>query len=190
MRNIRFFLIFFSLSLLLMVPLGLNGHGLIAYMKVTAIKFMKIILTLAFVFATFTAAASDPEESPLRFQPCPGVVVDITVSKEKIDYSVTTFGDPKHTLLPLEIETQPRVEVNDFNFDGCKDFSVWYLDEGMGKYAIHRVFIYQRQTQTFIQAAPRCGEEFLNLRINKARRSLNSTYYSNNRAMTCTTRLK
>ena len=37
MRNIRFSLIFFSISLLLMVTLGLNGHGLIAYIKVTAV---------------------------------------------------------------------------------------------------------------------------------------------------------
>jgi hypothetical protein len=151
---------------------------------------MKIILTAAFILAAFGTAASGPEEGSVTFKPCTSVEVNITASKAKIDYRVTTVGETKRTLLPLEIETQPHVEVNDFNFDGYKDFSVWYLDEGMGKYTIHRVFIYQPKSQTFVEAIPSCGEEFLNLRVNKAKRSLNSTYYSNNRPLNCSTWLK
>lgn len=53
---------------------------------------------------------------------------------------------------------------------------MWYLDEGMGKYTIHRVFIYDPKSKDFVEAAPRCGEEFLNFRVDKVKGRLLSTY--------------
>jgi hypothetical protein len=150
---------------------------------------MKTTLTATLILAAFASAASEPDESSVTFQPYSGVVVNLTASKSKIEYDLTTLDEPKRrTLIALEVETQPHVEISDFNFDGYKDFSVWYLDEGMGQYSIHRVFIYQPKSRSFLEALPRCGEEFLNLRINKAKKSLTSTYYSNNRPLNCSTR--
>lgn len=144
---------------------------------------------LSFLCLALLAFASSATESTAKFKPCPQVAVDVVVSKASIEYRVVTSGVEQKKSVQLEIETEPRIEIGDFNFDGLRDFSVWYLDEGMGKYTIHRVFIYDPKSTDFVEAAPRCGEEFLNLRVDKAQRSLLSTYYVNARPMKCSTRL-
>lgn len=142
------------------------------------------------LFLTLLTCASAVAEPSANFQPCPKVAIDVTVSKSSIDYTIATSGAERKKSIQLEIETQPHVELNDFNFDGLQDFSVWYLDEGMGKYTIHRVFIYDSKSNDFVEAAPRCGDEFLNLIVDKSKRKLISTYYINTQPMTCSTRLK
>ncbi len=79
--------------------------------------------------------------------------------------------------------------MRDFNFDGHLDFEIWYVDEGMGKYTVHRVFVFRPESVTFTEVSPKCGDEFLNLKVNKAKRNLTSTYYVKNRAVLCSTRL-
>lgn len=38
------------------------------------------------------------------------------------------------------------MQVDDFNFDGVKDFAVSQVDDGMGTYDYYRIFVYQAQT--------------------------------------------
>jgi len=90
--------------------------------------------------------------------------------------------------LAVEAETARNIVVDDFNFDGKNDFSVWYLDEGMGKYSIHRVFVYSSKQNTFVEQFPDCGDEFINLRIDKKRKRLLSTYYQKNIPRICATK--
>lgn len=148
---------------------------------------MQIIPLLCLMLWACASAAAEPAAN---FQPCPKVAVDVTVSKSSIDYTVVTSGAERKKSVQLDIETRPHLELNDFNFDGLQDFSVWYLDEGMGKYTIHRVFIYDLRSNDFIEAAPRCGDEFINLRVDKIRRELISTYYMNTQPVSCSTRLQ
>lgn len=121
---------------------------------------------------TLLTCASVTAEPTANFQPCSKVAVDVTVSKSSIDYAVTTSGTETKKSVRLDIEVKPHLELSDFNFDGLQDFPVWYLDEGMGKYTIHRVFIYESKSGDFIEAAPRCGDEFLNLKVNEIKREL------------------
>jgi hypothetical protein len=128
-------------------------------------------------------------KSTANFQPAPGITVTVTTSRSAINYTITSAKDSKPNSIPLEIESQPNVRVQDFNFDGYLDFEVWYVDEGMGKYTVHRVFVFSPDSLTFTEALPKCGDEFLNLKVNKTRRALISTYYVENRVLTCLTRL-
>jgi hypothetical protein len=57
------------------------------------------------------------------------------------------------------------LDVNDYNFDGHKDFSVWYVGDGMGKYLIYRIFTYSAKIKEFIELKPRCGDDFINFRL-------------------------
>ncbi len=148
---------------------------------------MKIVPLLCLALLACASAVAEPSA---KFQPCPKVTVDVAVNKSSIDYTIAASGVERKKSVQLEIETQPHVELNDFNFDGLQDFSVWYLDEGMGKYTIHRVFIYDSKSNDFVEAAPRCGDEFLNLRVDESKRELISTYYVNTQPTSCSTRLK
>jgi len=148
---------------------------------------MQLVFLLCLVLFAGSSVASELTAS---FQPCPNVAVDVTVSKLSVDYAVAISGAERTKSVRLDIETQPHLELNDFNFDGLQDFAVWYLDEGMGKYTIHRVFIYDTKSNDFVEAAPRCGDEFLNLRVDKIKHKLISTYYINTRPKSCSTRLQ
>ncbi len=147
---------------------------------------MQLLFLLCLALLTCSSVAAELTAS---FQPCPNVAVDVTVSKLSIDYSVAMSGAERTQSVRLDIETQPHLELNDFNFDGLQDFAVWYLDEGMGKYTVHRVFIYDTKSNDFVEAVPHCGDEFLNLRIDKIKHKLISTYYINTKPKSCSTRL-
>ncbi|ETD38279.1 XAC2610-related protein [Pseudomonas chlororaphis] len=77
---------------------------------------------------------------------------------------------------------------DDFNFDCMKDFAVWQIDDGMGTYDIHRIFVFQPQTSFFKELQPNCGDGFVNLRIEKKRKALISTYWTMNVAKQCVAR--
>lgn len=148
---------------------------------------MKAVSLLCLTSITCTLAAAD---SSVIFRPCPKVAVEVTANKSSLDYTIIKSGLTAKKIFSLDIETTPYLELSDFNFDGLQDFSVWYLDEGMGKYTIHRLFLFDPKSKDFVEARPRCGDEFLNLRVHEAKRELISTYYINGQAMTCSTRLQ
>lgn len=149
-------------------------------------KSNSIILATAF-FCHFSTAADGKDA--ISFMPHPGIHAKVFASKNRIEYTVATTNSNRQSQIPLEIEKPPKVRVEDFNFDGYKDFSIWYFDEGMGKYTVHRVFIFNKNLSTFAEAIPHCGEEFLNLKIDKIRRQLTSSYYVGNQPLSCVTRL-
>lgn len=76
----------------------------------------------------------------------------------------------------------------DYSFDGKEDFALWYTDDGMGIYDIFRVFIFTEKDMIFKEIKPKCGDDFINLKIDKKRRELNSIYYSNNEIEKCITK--
>lgn len=148
---------------------------------------MHIVTLLCLTILVCTSAAA---ETFATFHPCPSTSVDVKVNNSSIDYTVTKSATERKKSVSLEIESRPYLELGDFNFDGIQDFSVWYLDEGMGKHTIHRVFIFDPNLSDFFEATPLCGDEFLNLRVDKAKRVLISTYYVNSQPIICSTRLK
>lgn len=134
------------------------------------------------------AESAEPETAIANFQLSRQIAVRVLATKADINYSVTSADESRKSVVPLDIETEPHLDVQDFNFDGYLDFAVWYLDEGMGTYTIHRIFVFESKTQSFVEIKPRCGDEFLNLKVNKTKRALINTYYLNNLAKVCFTR--
>ena len=149
---------------------------------------MKTILAICMALAAPCAKSAKPETAIANFQLSRQIAVRVLATKADINYSVTSADESRKSVVPLDIETEPHLDVRDFNFDGHPDFAVWYLDEGMGTHTIHRIFIFEWKTQSFVEIKPRCGDEFLNLRVDKTKRTLLSTYYLGNLAKVCFTR--
>ncbi|MGR6734875.1 XAC2610-related protein [Pseudomonas chlororaphis] len=120
----------------------------------------------------------------------PDKEVNVTLAQDGTSLTVTSEGKSRSITETISFETEKtlNIEINDFNFDGLKDFSVWYVDDGMGTYTIHRVFIYQSADESFKELAPACGDEFLNLKLNSLKKVLSSTYYEGNVPKSCVTK--
>lgn len=117
---------------------------------------------LALLFHALLAIA---DEASIAFSPEPGIAARIEITQSSISSEISTGKDIAFEEFPLETETTTHLVVDDFNFDGKTDFSVWYLDEGMGRYSIHRVFVYSSESKAFVEKFPACGDEFLNLKV-------------------------
>lgn len=55
-------------------------------------------------------------------------------------------------------------------------------------YTIHRIFIYRPKTADFEEVQPDCGDGFVNLRVDKKRKVLLSTYWGMDGPQSCVTR--
>lgn len=122
------------------------------------------------------------------FSPTQGVEVTLTLEGSSLALSVTNDGHSESRTITFEAESELRVQIDDFNFDGVKDFAIWQVDDGMGTYNIHRIFVYQPKTGTFQELQPDCGDGFVNLRVDGKRKALISTYWEMNVPKQCTTR--
>ncbi|MGE8179168.1 XAC2610-related protein [Pseudomonas fluorescens] len=110
----------------------------------------------------------------------------------KLDGSILTIsvkGDvhAETTTINFEALNELHVQIDDFNFDGMKDFAVWQIDDGMGTYTIHRIFVYQPEAGSFKELVPACGDGFANLRVESEKRVLLSTYWEMNEPKLCMT---
>jgi hypothetical protein len=73
-----------------------------------------------------------------------------------------------------------EISIEDYNFDGFKDFACYYLDDGMGVYRIYQIFIYNPKTNRFnelkIAAKENISCDFLcDIEIDKKRKILKSS---------------
>ncbi|KAF2514617.1 XAC2610-related protein [Flavobacterium foetidum] len=77
-------------------------------------------------------------------------------------------------------DKRTNIVVEDYNFDGYKDFSVYHTDDGMGVYTVHQIFIYNPANGLFKEAkmpsdaGAQCGE-FCDVTINKRNKTFEST---------------
>lgn len=62
-------------------------------------------------------------------------------------------------------EKKNHITFEGYNRDGYKDFSIWYLDEGMGTYKIYRLFVFSPADKKFKEIKHICGDNFVNVRI-------------------------
>jgi len=122
------------------------------------------------------------------FSPTPGTEVTLTSEGSSLAVSVTTDGLSESRTITFEAESELRMQLDDFNFDGIKDFAVWQVDDGMGTYNIHRIFVYQPKTGNFQELHPDCGDGFVNLHVDGKHKALISTYWEMNVPKQCTTR--
>jgi hypothetical protein len=139
----------------------------------------------ALVFAFWSAVVF---AEPIQFEPEKRVAVTLVPDKTDLTVTVQTKNGSKDRMISFQTEKVMHVEVGDYNFDGFQDFSVWYVDDGMGTYSIHRVFVYIPKNSSFNELKSACGDEFLNLKVNKEKKVLRSMYYKGNVPTLCITK--
>ena len=117
----------------------------------------------------------------------------ITAKAQVIGASVKILIEDKDSTHHQEIITDSEralnLETEDYNFDGLKDISISHIDEGKGVFLVSRIYIYSTANKKFIEQQPACGDEFINLKLNKTKKTLSSIYYAQNTPKMCTTRL-
>ncbi len=125
-----------------------------------------------------------------EFNPIPMASAMVMTNNQMLEFNTAGFGKTNHHVVPLEIitNTSTHIKVGDYNFDGALDFCISYVDEGKRTYTINRIFIFSKSTMTFEEIFPNCGDEFINLKVDVARRRLISTYSLGNVAMRCSTK--
>lgn len=146
-----------------------------------SVPFSVSVLVLAFWSAVAFA-------EPIQFEPEKRVAVTLVPDKTDLTVTVQTKNGPKERVISFQTEKIMHVEVGDYNFDGFQDFSVWYIDDGMGTYSIHRIFVYAPKDSSFKELKPACDDEFLNLKMIKEKKVLRSMYYKGNVPTLCITK--
>lgn len=69
-------------------------------------------------------------------------VMEITSSKSKSKQIINGYDDP-------EIEKKAVMVIDDYNFDGYKDFALHEPDAGWGVYEVYSLYIYNPKTSQF-----------------------------------------
>lgn len=151
-------------------------------------KFYKFLVVIICVCLFALAKASD---RILTFKPTATASASIRIENRLVHVDVhDSHVGGRSQEIQLDTETVPHIIVADYGFDGTKGFSIWYLDEGMGTSTISRVFLYSPIRHIFLEIQPKCGDEFVNLRVDRVKHVLLSTYYEGNEPKLCQTDTK
>lgn len=122
------------------------------------------------------------------FSPTKGVEATLVLEGSTLNVAVKSETHNESRTIDFEAENDLHMQFDDFNFDDAQDFAIWQLDDGMGTYDYYRVFVYQPKTGAFKELQPDCGDGFVNLRVDKKRKVLLSTYWGMNGPDQCITR--
>lgn len=155
------------------------------------VRCLRLFAVLFLCGTPIVPAYSEAFDKHVTFSPSADIRVSVGVSNEALEYSVVKSGEVFGIVkIQMEVESEPHLSVEDFDFDGHLDFSSWNVDEGMGTFTIHRVFLFDPDTSGFVEAGPSCGDEFVNLGVDHSRRLLISTVFHGGEPMRCETRLR
>ncbi|MGW8393579.1 XAC2610-related protein [Pseudoduganella sp. HUAS MS19] len=148
-------------------------------------KFIATMLAIAAASGAANACAQAADPGRTEFAPTKGVQAVLTVKVQEVELNIEGPGVQVAETIAVETEKKLRVKVEDYNFDGYKDFSISHTDDGMGTYEISLVYVYSPKEKKFVPLAPRCGDEFINLVVNKSRKTLTNSYFVDNQFRTC-----
>jgi len=121
------------------------------------------------------------------FSPIKNAEATLVLEGSMLTVVVKSDAHSESRTISFQAENELHVQIDDFNFDGAKDFAVWQIDDGMGTYTIHRIFVYQPEAAFFKELNPDCGDDFVNLRVEREKRALLSTYWEMNEPKLCST---
>ncbi len=139
-------------------------------------------ITVAAGAANVCAQAADGRT---EFSPAEGVRAVLTVKRQTVGLNLDGQGVQATETFTVETEKKLRIKVDDYNFDGYTDFAIAHADDGMGTYEISLVYAYSPKENKFVPLTPRCGDEFINLAVNKTNKTLTNSYVVNNQFRTC-----
>ena len=151
---------------------------------------MKILRLFVFWILCVSSLKVFASSQQVEFSPNEKVKVVLVVRGNELQYAIFAPGKNRRGSLAFDTEKPVHVEVDDYDFSGMLGFSVWYVDGGKGIYTIHRVFVLSKNSESFEEEFPECGDEFINLRVDKKHRRLISMYYFDNEPKECVTRLR
>lgn len=143
------------------------------------------LLIVAMVAVTSVTAYADGTPDRVDFSPASGVEASLTVSAPQVLLKIRGKQGESQETIALETEKSLTIRVEDYNFDGHKDFAITHVDDGMGTYEISQVYVYSAQAEKFLPLGPKCGDAFINLAVNKTKRTLTSSYMVENKYKTC-----
>jgi hypothetical protein len=149
-------------------------------------RIIDIFLAAAILVISFSTCAADISEA---FAPSPGIKAVVEIKGADLAWKVYGKRGGKQGEVNLDTEKTPHVEIGSYDFSGRLGFLVSHMDDGMGTYEVNRVFTFSPSTNEFVERVPSCGDEFVNLRVDKKRRHLISTYWDQNIPKICVTRL-
>jgi hypothetical protein len=144
----------------------------------------QLFATVVLIASTQSALAQETKR--IRFSPDGSRHAVVTVSHQTLTVQWSPQRKGGTASIALDTEMPIAIKVEDYNFDGYKDFSISSVDEGKGTYDIYRIFAYSASDQKFVEMRPACGDGFINVRINKKSRMLTNSYYSDNVIKACT----
>lgn len=147
---------------------------------------MQAFLSVAISLPAVNAHSDEVKE--LRFMPEKSTQAYVKISNRELTISSIFDGGEKISKVLIDTDTLIHIEVNDYNFDGYKDFSVYYLDGGMATHLIYRIFLYSKKNKNFVETQPKCGDQFVDIRTVKKSKRLVNSYYSQNLVKTCSAR--
>ena len=128
-------------------------------------------VALSLALASGVAAHEAIGAAALESQAPPSVkVVDGNV--------IITFASPRTRVqtFALQAPEGANFRLSRIDKDRSLDLEVWHLDEGMGTYTLHYLFLYSAQARQFVPLAPKCGSAFINLHIARPGTLRYSTY--------------
>lgn len=148
---------------------------------------MRRIATALAFFVVAQRPASAADAVAISLDQLTNATIEIRGSD--IYYELRTPAGIRNATIATETEKAIHLETGDYDFSGRQGFAFWSIDEGRGVYKIHRVFTFSRKRNDFVERHPRCGDAFLNLRVDAQRKRLISTFFEDNIPQSCVTRL-
>lgn len=146
-----------------------------------------MITRIISVFLTLLSANSAACNNHLELRPADGMIIKADVEETELVYSISLKDEIKTNRIKFDTEKRLYLGSDDLNFDGYPDIFAWHTDEGMGSFSVYRIFIYLPKNNNFIENLPNCGDQFLNLKIDKKHKKIRSTYFEDNIPKICET---
>ncbi|MEF9438853.1 hypothetical protein OWS73_02450 [Burkholderia sp. 1B3(2022)] len=147
---------------------------------------IKGLAAVVMLVASFFLYAGDISKT---FSPSPGIVSVIKIKGDSLVWQLSGRGGVKRAVVNCDTEKPLNIEVDSYDFSGRLGFRVSHIDDGKGVYSVDRVFTFSSLSYEFVEKFPSCGDGFFNLEVDKRRRYLVSTYWSDNSPKKCITRL-
>ncbi len=142
---------------------------------------------IIFIFCVFSNVALGCNNTYLDVNNTEGISAKICL-EDNDSLSVSVLGNGKILSaedIDVSSEKKNHIILEDYNRDNYKDFSVWHVDEGMGKFKIYRLFIFSQTENKFNEIKSTCGDDFIDVRINGE--YLINTFYDDNAPKSCAT---
>lgn len=142
---------------------------------------------IIFIFCVFANVALGCNNTYLDVNNTEGISAKIFL-EDNDSLSVSVLGNGKILSaedIDVSSERKNHIILEDYNRDNYKDFSVWHVDEGMGKFKIYRLFMFSPAENKFNEIKSTCGDDFIDIRIDNE--YLINTIYDDNAPKSCAT---